>query len=488
MYNLECYRSIFEETFYMTPVIFLFLKTSSGSDGIQGMTLSWKCATKRQCPNLPSYDAFLMNNARLKTGKRSTVFPYRRSCRKQARGRIVILRHNGKETLLPLSCEREGMRKEAACSRFLRQRLFREAQDILEPYGVDVFGFVKGMAPVLELVQEVSEIGRLVRMGLEQEKRDSKSIPFCDAVSRLLEVKQDVQKRRESTLAQIRYITGRIGKCCPDFAVTLLSQLTTEDCRQMISQTFKPDKQKNDARKILSSIFNFGIKRKWCRDNPAQALDIISIQEHEIHPLIPEEIQALFMACRPPSPEEKAQPKTRKKTVEGARLDLTCCLAPLAIMTFAGIRPQEVTRLTWNDIFLDTPSKVIKVRSMVSKTGGTRQVSICAALESWLRIAPRQEDNSICPPQWPVRWAGLRYRAGWDANGKRWPNDALRHTFASYHVLTHRDIPRLQLEMGHSSSTQIMHRYMNLSGVDQEMAECFWNIVPEEDFYADRNA
>ena len=55
-------------------------------------------------------------------------------------------------------------------------QLFREAQDILEPYGVDVFGFVKGMASVLELVQEVSEIGRLVRMGLEQEKRDSKSI------------------------------------------------------------------------------------------------------------------------------------------------------------------------------------------------------------------------------------------------------------------------------------------------------------------------
>ena len=68
-------------------------------------------------------------------------------------------------------------------------QLFREAQDILEPYGMDVFGFVKGMAPVLELVQEVSEIGRLVRMGLEQEKRDSKSIPFCDAVSRLQEVK-----------------------------------------------------------------------------------------------------------------------------------------------------------------------------------------------------------------------------------------------------------------------------------------------------------
>lgn len=361
-------------------------------------------------------------------------------------------------------------------------QLFREAQQILEPYGLDVFGVIKELAPLLEQVNDVAEIRRLVRMGMEQEKRDSKSIPFCDAVSKLLEVKQHVQKRRESTLSQIRYITGRIGKCCPDFAVTLLSQLTTDDCRKMIGRTFKPDKQKNDARKILSSIFNFGIKRKWCHENPAQALDIIAIQEHEIHPLTPEEIAGLFQACRPPTTEEKEMPRTSRKTVEGARLDLTCCLAPLAIMAFAGIRPQEVTRLTWNDIFLDTPEKVIKVRSRASKTGGTRQVNICPALEAWLRMAPRQEDDSICPPQWPVRWAGLRYRAGWDANGKRWPNDALRHTFASYHVLIHRNIPQLQLEMGHSSSTQIMHRYMNLSGVDQEMAERFWNLLPEEDF------
>ena len=179
------------------------------------------------------------------------------------------------------------------------------------------------------------------------------------------------------------------------------------------------------------------------------------------------------MACRPPSPEEKAQPKTRKKTVEGARLDLTCCLAPLAIMTFAGIRPQEVTRLTWNDIFLDTPSKVIKVRSMASKTGGTRQVSICAALESWLRIAPRQEDNSICPPQWPVRWAGLRYRAGWDANGKRWPNDALRHTFASYHARQFRDFSSLQMDMGHSSLSLLRTRYLNMEGISRRESAGF---------------
>ena len=46
-------------------------------------------------------------------------------------------------------------------------QLFREAQDILEPYGVDVFGFVKGMAPVLELVQDQSQRLQAMRDELE---------------------------------------------------------------------------------------------------------------------------------------------------------------------------------------------------------------------------------------------------------------------------------------------------------------------------------
>lgn len=76
-------------------------------------------------------------------------------------------------------------------------QLLREAQHILEPYGLDVFVVIKELAPLLEQVNDISEIKRFVRMGMEQEKRDSKSIPFCDAVSELLEVKQHIQKRRE---------------------------------------------------------------------------------------------------------------------------------------------------------------------------------------------------------------------------------------------------------------------------------------------------
>ena len=117
-------------------------------------------------------------------------------------------------------------------------QLLRETQHILEPYGLDVFVVIKELAPLLEQVNDISEIRRLVRMGMEQEKRDSKSIPFCDAVSELLEVKQHVQKRRESTLFQIRYITGRIGKCYPDFTVSLLFLLTMEDCRKIFGRTF----------------------------------------------------------------------------------------------------------------------------------------------------------------------------------------------------------------------------------------------------------
>lgn len=42
-------------------------------------------------------------------------------------------------------------------------QLLREAQHILEPYGLDVFVVIKELAPLLEQVNDISEIRRLSR-------------------------------------------------------------------------------------------------------------------------------------------------------------------------------------------------------------------------------------------------------------------------------------------------------------------------------------
>lgn len=41
------------------------------------------------------------------------------------------------------------------------------------------------------------------------------------------------------------------------------------------------------------------------------------------------------------------------------------------------------------------------------------------------------------------------------------------------------DLPRLQMEMGHSGTGLLRTRYINMRGITSGMVEQFWSITPE---------
>ena len=55
-------------------------------------------------------------------------------------------------------------------------------------------------------------------------------------------------------------------------------------------------------------------------------------------------------------------------------------------MIFAGIRPQEVERLLWENIALR--DGCIILNSKHTKTGGARHVTILPVLAKWLKFLP----------------------------------------------------------------------------------------------------
>ena len=57
-----------------------------------------------------------------------------------------------------------------------------------------------------------------------------------------------------------------------------------------------------------------------------------------------------------------------------------------------------------------------------------------------------------------------------------WPNNALRHGFASYHLAKFHDAAALALEMGHTDSDMLFAHYRQL--VKPKDAARYWNIVP----------
>ncbi|HEU5246938.1 MAG TPA: hypothetical protein VFU09_07610 [Candidatus Udaeobacter sp.] len=57
-----------------------------------------------------------------------------------------------------------------------------------------------------------------------------------------------------------------------------------------------------------------------------------------------------------------------------------------------------------------------------------------------------------------------------------WPQNALRHSFASYHLARFNDAAALALELGHTNSNLVFQHYRQL--VKPKQAERYWKIVP----------
>jgi integrase len=116
------------------------------------------------------------------------------------------------------------------------------------------------------------------------------------------------------------------------------------------------------------------------------------------------------------------------------------------IDAFAGLRHAEICRLDWSEVKLDR--NFIEVTALKSKTASRRLVTIQPNLNAWLAPFARPKGKVEPPNSRKLREAAQR-RAG---IGK-WPTNALRHSFASYHLAKFQDAPALALQMGHTTTS-----------------------------------
>lgn len=296
---------------------------------------------------------------------------------------------------------------------------------------------------------------KCIQLGKQELARQEKTVTFATAVQETLEAKRN---KRQRTLVEIKYICNRLMGRCPKLAQRRVRSIRPEECRAWIETAFSTPRQQYKARLIMSGVFTIACRRGWCSTNPAssKALDIPPPVEHPVSILSISEVERL------------------KATAQ--RLYGGSCCAALGLMLYAGIRPAEVTRLTWDTIDFD--EDVITLHPIHTKTGGSRHVSILPILRQWLLPCkpPQQKHNShpICPANWTTKWKHIRNIAGWGLGGLPWVQDVLRHTFASYHLKRFHNLSELQYEMGHNHPHLLRKRYLNMAGLTNQAAKRFW--------------
>ena len=281
---------------------------------------------------------------------------------------------------------------------------------------------------------------RCIAAGAEELKKQERTVTFEKAVAAALEARRE---RRVRTVYDFRYFTRRFMKRCPGLELRKVRAISAQECAQYIEMAFDTPRQRQKARLILSGVFGTAVKRGWCSENPVARVEAPRVVEKQVPILSPQEIQDLQ--------------QTASTYQNGS------CAAAVGMMLYAGIRPHEVARLTWAQV--DLRERAIYILPRHSKTGGARRVTIHKPLLRILRTHRRANGEKICPPGWLRHWRELRKAAGWNTPAHPWPQDALRHTFASYHLSHFRSYAELQLEIGHRDATLLRTRYVDQRGV-----------------------
>jgi len=200
----------------------------------------------------------------------------------------------------------------------------------------------------------------------------------------------------------------------------------------------------------LSTLWEYAMRKKYATHNPLESLDDPILKNEPPGILTVEKATALLKAAQ-----------TKR---EGEML------ATVAIGLFAGLRPAEIERLSWSEI--DLAARLIEVTAKKAKTRQRRHVTISDNLFAWLKTVKTRAGNVAPPGKVHEKIVPLAKGIGVDP----WPHDALRHSFASYHLAKHRDAARTALELGHGNQDMLFRNYREL--VKPAQAEAYWNILP----------
>jgi integrase len=288
-----------------------------------------------------------------------------------------------------------------------------------------------------------------------------KPMLLSDALTEFLDDKKKENCRPDT----LRNLNGRVGMFSRAFAGKKVGDIQAGDVKTFIHREGLSPVAKSNDRRALVNFFKWCIGRDYCAENPVAKVGTVIFdgEEPEVMPLA--DVKALL----------KAATEFKKGR-----------LIPYVVLgTFAGLRPKELARITWADI--DLAAKTVTLSAKVAKMRERRIVELSPNAIKWLR-PHATEQTPIKGLNWRRDFDKVKEIAGYNGrekttveiDGKKrtlkaWPQDLMRHTAISHHLVKHQHEGKTAAWAGNSPD-MIHKHYRGL--VKAKEAKAFWQIMP----------
>ena len=301
-------------------------------------------------------------------------------------------------------------------------RFVAHAHSKLEPHAVRIDDAINAHAAAIERRNRSVTITKLVDEFIENRRAKGKSEIY------------------------VRDLTTRLSRFKASMGDRITAEITNADVDHWLQSLNVGPQTQNNFRAVLSAMWTFAVRRGYAAVNVIQLVDKTSVVRDHIPTFSVEQLTGLLAAA----PTEY--------------------LPVLAIGAFAGLRPEEINKLRWED--LDFHERTIRVNASAAKTRKKRFAEISDNLRAWL-----EPYAGHIGPVAPPNLQKLRRATMKTAKIEKWYPDVLRHSFASAHYAFHRDPARTAVIMGHRDQNMLLTHYRDVMKPSE--AARYWQIVPE---------
>jgi integrase len=321
----------------------------------------------------------------------------------------------------------------------------------------------KERSAVLETRAALAAAGMTLReavaVALEIRQKELRSISVAELVARVLSDRERAG-RSERYLLDLR---SRLGRFQKDFGARSVAIITRDEITDWIRDLGQSATSQNNYLRVIRVMFSEGVKGKFLAESPAKHVTEAKKIQTEVGILSPAELATLLSI---------------------APVDM---VPSLAIGAFAGIRREEIKRLDWRDI--DLNHGTVRVRPTKAKSARNRLVPIEENLAAWLQPYAKPEGR-VWSLNGDKKFTNTIRAAGFGEPGtetkeekkegvkfrRPFPDNGLRHSYATYWLAKYQDSGKLSLHLGHTNSRIVFDHYR--APVPAEDAAAYWNIRP----------
>jgi integrase len=260
-------------------------------------------------------------------------------------------------------------------------------------------------------------------------------------------------KHRNLRPRTITDLEQRLNTFASDFGESRLSEITLDELKEWVNDEQLGMRTRINYLTKLSQLYGFALRRpeKWVDANLTEMIHRPAVEETKPEIFSVEQAKALL-----------------------THANEFGMLPYIALGLFAGLRSAEMLRLDAKDIIFE--NQIIKIGADVAKKRAQRNVDMQPALVGWLQ--PCAQTLKMGGPIVDQSRFRKNKELLLDVAGiEKWPENGLRHSFASYHLAAFNNSDSTAYQMGHRS-TELVHRYYKALVLKSD-AERFWNLRPE---------